>query len=306
MIEDEILGIAWVTNVSGPPCGSTFSPEGFVCGTRGTRELCEDYVRRTHGIVRYVGTWHSHPVGTARPSLTDYRGIYDIFKAAPDDGAHQLMAIVGHSARAQPELGAYAFQKKKLAAFDTKTELSLAVRGGIAIPPPVAALDKTIGLSLSGGGSRAVAFHLGTLRALEDPNLLDEVDVISGVSGGSLMTGLLGHAAAPFADIDRDTVGFLRRGLVVPGLMKLLHPARAAALVRNLASVAFPTFPCDFLTVSACRLASCFPGLRGACGVISRCSWPFRLDSACTITRRPDVSMASSTPLLARSTGGCR
>ena len=273
---DETLGIVWVTNVSGPPRDSTFSPEGFVCGTHGTREFCEDYGARTHGIVRYIGTWHSHPVGTARPSLTDYGGIAEIFTAAPGDGAHQLMAIVGHAARAQPELGAYTFEKQELAALDTETELTLSVRGGITTPPPVAALDKTIGLALSGGGSRAIAFHLGTLRALEDLNLLHEVDVISGVSGGSIMTGLLGYTAAPFADIDRDTVRFLRRGLVVPGLMKLLHPARAAALVWNLAFVAVPTLLFDLLAGLASRLASFFPSLRGACGTLSRCSWPFR------------------------------
>ena len=114
------------------------------------------------------------------------------------------------------------------------------------------------------------------MRALEDLKLLDEVDVISGVSGGSVMTGLLGYTAAPFADIDCDTVRFLRRGLVVPGLMKLLHPARAAALVWNLALVAFPTLLCDLLTWSASRLAAFFPGLHCACSSLSRYSWPFR------------------------------
>ena len=273
---DETLGIAWVTNVSGPPRDSTFSAESFVCGTHGTKELCEDYEERTHSIVRYIGTWHSHPVGFARPSPTDYVGIADIFMAAPHDGAHQLMAIVGHAADAQPQLGVYTFRKQELAALDSGAGLILSVRGGITTPPPVAALDKTIGLSLSGGGSRAVAFHLGTLRALENLKLLDEVDVISGVSGGSVMTGLFGYTEAPFADVDRDTVQFLRRGLVVTGLMKLLHPARAAALVWNLVFVALPTLLSDLLTWLASRVVSLFPALRGACGAISRCSWPSR------------------------------
>ena len=56
--------------------------------------------------------------------------------------AHQLMVIVGHSARGTAELGAYTIQKKKLTALDTKIELALAVRGGITTPPPVAALDR--------------------------------------------------------------------------------------------------------------------------------------------------------------------
>ena len=273
---DETLGIAWVTNVSGPPQDSAFSAESFVCGTQGTTELCEDYEERTHGIVRYVGTWHSHPVGPARPSPTDYLGIADIFTAAPDDGAHQLMMIVGHAADPQPQLGAYTFQKQELAALGTASEVTLTVRGGVTTPSPVAALDKTIGLSLSGGGSRAVAFHLGTLRALEDLGLLDDVDVISGVSGGSVMTGLLGYTDTPFTDVDRNAVAFLRRGLVIPGLKKLLHPARAGPLLWNFSFVALPTLAIDILATSAGRLGSLFPGLRNISGAVSRWSWPFR------------------------------
>lgn len=45
---------------------------------------------------------------------------------------------------------------------------------------------KRIGLALSGGGYRAAAYHIGTLRALNKLGILDEVDVISSVSGGSI------------------------------------------------------------------------------------------------------------------------
>ena len=45
---------------------------------------------------------------------------------------------------------------------------------------------KKIGLALSGGGYRAAAYHIGTLRALHKLNVLDKVDVISSVSGGSI------------------------------------------------------------------------------------------------------------------------
>ncbi len=43
-----------------------------------------------------------------------------------------------------------------------------------------------IGLALSGGGYRAAAYHIGTLRALRKLGILDKVDVISSVSGGSI------------------------------------------------------------------------------------------------------------------------
>lgn len=46
--------------------------------------------------------------------------------------------------------------------------------------------EKKIGLALSGGGYRAAAYHIGTLRALHKLNVLDRVDVISSVSGGSI------------------------------------------------------------------------------------------------------------------------
>jgi NTE family protein len=47
--------------------------------------------------------------------------------------------------------------------------------------------DRLIGLALSGGGSRAIAFHLGCLRALNQLGLLDRVKVLSTVSGGSVI-----------------------------------------------------------------------------------------------------------------------
>ena len=43
-----------------------------------------------------------------------------------------------------------------------------------------------LGLALSGGGFRATAFHLGTLKRLRELGLLQKVDVISTVSGGSI------------------------------------------------------------------------------------------------------------------------
>ena len=46
--------------------------------------------------------------------------------------------------------------------------------------------SKTIGLALSGGGYRAAAFHLGVLNALKNMQLIDSIDNISTVSGGSI------------------------------------------------------------------------------------------------------------------------
>lgn len=46
---------------------------------------------------------------------------------------------------------------------------------------------ENLGLSLSGGGVRAVGFHLGTLDILERLDLLQKVSILSTVSGGSLV-----------------------------------------------------------------------------------------------------------------------
>ena len=48
--------------------------------------------------------------------------------------------------------------------------------------------DKSrIGLCLSGGGFRASFFHLGTLRYLEEVGIMEKVEVVSTVSGGSII-----------------------------------------------------------------------------------------------------------------------
>ncbi|WP_277657341.1 patatin-like phospholipase family protein [Seleniivibrio woodruffii] len=55
--------------------------------------------------------------------------------------------------------------------------------------------DKKLGLSLSGGGVRAMAFHAGVLKFLAKNEVLKNVTNISSVSGGSLFTGLVFHNA---------------------------------------------------------------------------------------------------------------
>jgi NTE family protein len=46
---------------------------------------------------------------------------------------------------------------------------------------------KKIGLALSGGGYRAAGFHLGVLKELHKLNVLGNIDIISTVSGGSII-----------------------------------------------------------------------------------------------------------------------
>jgi len=56
--------------------------------------------------------------------------------------------------------------------------------------PDDAAKGRRIGLSLSGGGFRASFFHIGVLARLAELDLLRQVDVLSCVSGGSIIGAL--------------------------------------------------------------------------------------------------------------------
>lgn len=51
--------------------------------------------------------------------------------------------------------------------------------------------DKRLGLALSGGGFRAAAYHLGVFKKLDELKLLDKIDLLSCVSGGSIAGAFL-------------------------------------------------------------------------------------------------------------------
>ncbi len=70
-----------------------------------------------------------------------------------------------------------------------------------------------IALALSGGGSRAIAFHLGCLRALHDRGVLDKISVISSVSGGSVISAMYAYSDSSFERFDAQVVELLRAGL---------------------------------------------------------------------------------------------
>ena len=78
-----------------------------------------------------------------------------------------------------------------------------------------------IGLALSGGGSRAIAFHLGCLRALNELGILDEVKVLSTVSGGSVIGALFAATDEPFSAFETKVRHVLARGLVKPAVRKV-------------------------------------------------------------------------------------
>lgn len=66
--------------------------------------------------------------------------------------------------------------------------------------------NKKIGLCLSGGGYRATIYHLGTFRKLRELGLLDKIDVISSISGGSITNAFYG--------LNKDNFKAFEKGLL--------------------------------------------------------------------------------------------
>ena len=81
-----------------------------------------------------------------------------------------------------------------------------------------------IGLALSGGGSRAIAFHLGCLRALNRLGLLDRIEVLSTVSGGSVIGASFHAHQGDFASFEAKMREILSRGLARRMCRKLFSP----------------------------------------------------------------------------------
>jgi predicted acylesterase/phospholipase RssA len=99
----------------------------------------------------------------------------------------------------------------------------------------------TLGLALSGGGSRAAAFHCGTLTALHELGLLPGLDVVSTVSGGSVFAAawmasvLAGSSTEQFVAQMRKELrsGFVLRSLGWRVFLLLLPGYTRSDLIAN-------------------------------------------------------------------------
>ena len=98
-----------------------------------------------------------------------------------------------------------------------------------------------IGLALSGGGSRAIAFHLGCLRALHDRGLLDRISVLSAVSGGSVIAALYSYNDEPFDKFEARVQDTLSRGLVRGIAFEMLLPPECFRIATAFAVVGTAT-----------------------------------------------------------------
>jgi len=92
-----------------------------------------------------------------------------------------------------------------------------------------------IGLALSGGGSRAIAFHLGCLRALNDLDLLNQIGVISTISGGSIIGAYYAYTPdKEWAVFESEIRQILRKGFHNSIAFEIAKPANMIRCVGNL------------------------------------------------------------------------
>jgi NTE family protein len=82
-------------------------------------------------------------------------------------------------------------------------------------------IRKKIGLALSGGGYRAAAYHIGTLRALNRLGILDNIDVISSVSGGSITSSYYALNKDNHDDFEQSFIKKLQKGVLSSSIINL-------------------------------------------------------------------------------------
>lgn len=109
--------------------------------------------------------------------------------------------------------------------------------------------EQKIGLALSGGGARAMAFHLGCMRALHDRGILTRVSVLSSVSGGSVIGALWAYSDGSFEDFEVEVRQYLKKGFTkgiliqsvfsieTPKILGTVLVSGTAALVSSLLSL---------------------------------------------------------------------
>lgn len=97
-----------------------------------------------------------------------------------------------------------------------------------------------IALCLSGGGFRSALFHLGALRRLRELGLLQQVTLVSSVSGGSILSGFLADVLARAGKLDSreafeqwvDAVDW-EATIAAPFRDVTAHDFRTAPVIKN-------------------------------------------------------------------------
>ena len=211
---DSASRVVWIDEITGPPPDSKATPDGFVCGTAGVSDISNAKKTNSCGATRFIGMWHSHPQGEPVPSPTDHQAMHRL--VAGTDGRpgqqHGLLLIVGGDLGANARVSAVQYSREQSRSLEAVQRDAKRSQLQTSVAPP-ASQSRDVALALSGGGFRAVAFHLGCLRALHDRGLLDRVHLISAASGGALLAAMYAYSAEGFDEFDTRVVELLRGGI---------------------------------------------------------------------------------------------
>jgi len=90
---DEATRIVSIDAAVGPPPDSRLSSLYFEHGTADTQETVDYFRNLSGGATGFIGIWHTHPHGKARPSKTDENGMAEILTFT--GGARAIMLILG-------------------------------------------------------------------------------------------------------------------------------------------------------------------------------------------------------------------
>ncbi|UVT18592.1 MAG: patatin-like phospholipase family protein [Nitrospira sp.] len=161
-----------------------------------------------------------------------------------------------------------------------------------------------IALCVSGGGYRAMLFHLGTFWRLNQAGLLPELQRISSVSGGSITAGVLGYAwgsllfkekiaqnfiekvVEPIRKLAGETidVGAIIKGILLPGTIgQKVRDAYEDYLFGHATLQDLPDTP--RFVINATNIQS---------GVLWRFSKPYMIDYRVGQVKEPNVLLATA------------
>ncbi len=93
-------------------------------------------------------------------------------------------------------------------------------------------MKRKIGLALSGGGFRAAAFHLGVLKKLKELEILNKVDILSTVSGGSII--------GAFYALNKDDFDLFEKNLRIGLKKSMLTSSYCLATIEGLVILSIP------------------------------------------------------------------
>jgi len=90
---DSTCRIAWVSQATGLPPGSTANPLNIELSLDEVRDFLGDRSSRSGGMLTLIGFWHTHPDGSVEPSDTD-RATMDGLVASPEWRSARALLLV--------------------------------------------------------------------------------------------------------------------------------------------------------------------------------------------------------------------